>query len=100
MFRVVQIFLIILAISLIWIVVAPQLVLGATTKSATKKKRVKFGSNVKIVNAGGNKQDRYNPDLRSCVQRNAELALRVGGAKKLAEITLQEADESSSASRR
>jgi hypothetical protein len=117
MLKVVQIFLIVLAIYFLSIIVTPHLsryfveiqaprvprpdaLKGLTTTTTRAKKHVKFGSNVKIANAGGYKKDRYNPDLRSCVQRNAELALRVGGAKKLAEMTLQEAEESSSSSSR
>lgn len=106
MLKVVQIFLIVLAIYFLSIIVTPHLsryfvgsdALKGLATTTRPKKHVKFGSNVKIANAGGYKKDRYNPDLRNCVQRNAELALRVGGAKKLAEMTLQEAEESSSSS--
>jgi hypothetical protein len=106
MLKVVQIFLIVLAIYFLSIIVTPYLsryFVGVQASRVLRptglaKKHVKFGSNVKIANAGGYKKDRYNPDLRSCVQRNAELALLVGGAKKLAEMTLQEAEESSSSS--
>jgi hypothetical protein len=54
-------------------------------------KKVYFQSFVQVANAGGSKSDRFNPDLRECVQRNARLAAAVGGAKKLAEISLHEA---------
>lgn len=64
-----------------------------------ENKHVQFGTDVKIGTAGGRKFDRYNPDLKSCVQRNAELATKVGGAKRLAELSLLEAEDSSSSSR-
>lgn len=56
-----------------------------------EKKHVNFNSTVRVFNAGGCKGDRFNPDLRDCVQRNAQLAASVGGSKKLAEISLHEA---------
>lgn len=60
-------------------------------RSKKKKKRVTFNSQVKVLNAGGTKTDRYNPDLRPCVARNSALAMQAGGAKYLAQISLSAA---------
>lgn len=59
-------------------------------------KRVRFRPTVKVAAAGGTRQDRFNPDLRSGVARNAELAARVGGARRLAYLSLMDAGSSAS----
>jgi hypothetical protein len=57
-------------------------------KELGQTRRVRFNPKVTIGNAGGRKEDRYNPDLKSCVSRNSSLAIQVGGAKQLAKISL------------
>lgn len=104
MFNFLQVILIVLSIWSVWIVVNP-LFLYITPKqrqpkptTQTPPKKVRFKPIVRITAAGGNKKDRYNPDLRSTVTNNAQLAASVGGAKKLAELSLLEAEELSSSS--
>ncbi len=90
-----QILLIVAIILSIWIVTEPWFTKPriVTTKPPDKN-RVRFEPEVRITSAGGKKKDRYNPDLRTTVSKNAQLAASVGGAKRLAEISLMEADDS------
>lgn len=62
------------------------------------RKQVRFRPTVTVASAGGVKSDRFNPDLRSGVARNANLAARVGGARRLAQLSLLEAASSSASS--
>ena len=53
-----------------------------------EQKKVRFFPTVNVSDAGGCKADRFNPDLRQCVARNSRLASQVGGARKLAYLSL------------
>ena len=59
-------------------------------------KHVRFRPTVNVVPAGGSKSDRYNPALRPGVARNSSLAARVGGGRRLAQLSLLEAASSTS----
>lgn len=104
MWRLLPVLIIVFAVWIVWTATEPLFVKQATkekTKQKTNKrnkrnKRVRFTPVVKMTAAGGCKKDRFNPDLRGTVSRNAQLAASVGSAKKLAEISLLEADDSSS----
>ncbi len=61
------------------------------SKTTKKHKRVNFNSHVRIIDAGGKKKDRFNPDLKHCIQTNVKLAATVGGSKNLAALSLKEA---------
>ena len=63
-----------------------------------KKKQVRFQNVVRVVSAGGQKADRYNPTFRPGVTRNSHLARNVGGARRLAQLSLLEAAAASSMS--
>lgn len=54
-----------------------------------KQKKVTFNPVIEVEHAGGKKVDRYNPDLKDCVSRNANMARSVGGIKKLVEMDLR-----------
>jgi hypothetical protein len=61
---------------------------GGGDAVATPPKRVTFNQTVTYHDAGGTKQDRFNPELHETVLRNSMLAKQVGGAKKLAAKSL------------
>lgn len=59
-------------------------------------KRVRFRPTVQVASAGGTRQDRFNPELRPGLARNSELAAQVGGARRLAYLSLMDAGSSAS----
>ena len=89
-----QILLIVSLVLCVWLVTASWFAVNALQSPLSRKeptkKQVRFNPIVKITSAGGYKKDRYNPDLRETVARNAQLAASVGSAKKLADMSLLE----------
>lgn len=71
---------------------------SSKTTTTITRKQVRFRPTVKIAAAGGAKKDRFNPEFRPGVARNTGLAARVGGARRLAYLSLLEAGSSSTSS--
>lgn len=76
----------------------PQYIKQLMNQRRQIKKQVRFRPTVRVTSAGGRKTDRFNPEFRPTVARNTNLAARVGGARKLAHLSLLEAASASSTS--
>jgi len=79
-----------------WLTPSPKRVPTQSITQRSRVKRVRFRPTVTVGSAGGSKVDRYNPELKPGVARNASLAARVGGARRLAHLSLLEATSASS----
>ena len=60
-----------------------------TALSACPRKRVRFWPRVQIADAGGKKEDRFNPELGMILEKNIQAARIVGGTRQLAELSLK-----------